>query len=434
MKKYIVSTVVPGAELDNNFLKAISNFCHKESAKALFIETAPLYKDDLSDPMITAYGEVLENILQLNKNLAIVPLSISASQIDPITGLDRLFGIEHSAIVPSPKQRLKSIASPSMSYPKVLMSPGAVTKPYYKVNKQKMLSEADHVMGAIVVEIVSDKNYHFRQVQASSDGSFIDLGFKYTAQGDKVKAEVSALIPGDYHCGFTDPTVVSALEEMIDTLKPGNLILHDFFDGISVNHHIEHKILPKAVMGNLNDLEAELKLGSDELCRLSKLVPKVVMVKSNHDEFLDRWLDEGVFIKDNRNLIIGLELATAKAKGNDPLEYGFKKYRKFNNVKFLKSDESYKLTPKKIEFGAHGHLGPNGSRGSTKSIERSYINSVTGHSHSPEIQRNAWVVGTSTYLKLSYNRGPSSWMQTACVVYKNGDRQLINIFNSKWRG
>ncbi len=86
-----------------------------------------------------------------------------------------------------------------------------------------------------------------------------------------------------------------------------------------------------------------------------------------------------------------------------------------------------------IELGAHGDKGANGARGSLLAMENAYGNSVSGHSHTPEILRGAWQVGTTSLLKLEYVKGPSSWMHTSCLVYPNGSRQLINAINGLWR-
>lgn len=86
-----------------------------------------------------------------------------------------------------------------------------------------------------------------------------------------------------------------------------------------------------------------------------------------------------------------------------------------------------------IEVGSHGHVGPNGSRGSVKSQARIGMKSVIGHSHSPGIRDGAYQVGTSSRLNLEYVRGPSSWLHTHCVIYANGKRTLINIINGEWR-
>ena len=66
-------------------------------------------------------------------------------------------------------------------------------------------------------------------------------------------------------------------------------------------------------------------------------------------------------------------------------------------------------------------------------MELAYGSCVIGHIHSPEILRNAFCVGTSTHLSLEYNKGPSSWCNTSCLVHKNGSKQLINCIKGNWR-
>jgi hypothetical protein len=437
MKRYVISSVTPGCNPNIKFLDSIASYCKAKKARAIFIPSMPIYNKDELPEIYRTYGTVLDSDFKVNNNLIISTLPINPTSSDPLTGLDRVASKEISVIYASPKQRLKSVASPSTKFPRVIMTPGSANFPMTNfksgLNKTKVLSAVDHVNGAIVVEVENSTFFHFRQVQAGLDGSFVDLGLKYHGNKKPTSVKTVGLIPGDWHVGYTDPVVRQATIEMLDFLKPTNLVLHDFFDGISVNHHIEHKHILKATLGAKNSLSAELQLGAIELSSLGKKVKNVVIVKSNHDEFLDRWLEDGGYLKDSLNHIIGLELALAKANGKDPLEVGFKKFQQLKNVKFLKTHDSFKLSKKQIECGIHGHLGPDGARGSAANIEKSYTNAVMGHRHSPEIQRGTWVVGTSSYLQLEYNRGPSSWMQTHCVIYENGDRQLLNIVNKKWR-
>jgi len=438
MKRYVISSLIPGAELNYKFLDSIATYCKHNKAELLLIPTQALYSDDLIDPNINAYGTIIESYQKnLNKNIYISLLPINPEQVDPVTGLDRLSKNHASVIYGSAKQRLKSVASPNEDLPRIIMTPGAITLPYIRNTKRAKIAALDHVHGAIIVEIKSNKYYHFRQIQADKDGSFIDLAIKYS--GTKItKVMAEGITFGDWHAGYTDPDVRRCSFEMIDYFKPKYVFLHDLFDGISVNHHIEHKYLMKAMLGAQNNLSAELQLCAIELKsienRMKRKDSKVVVVKSNHDEFLDKWLDEGKYKEDKMNHIIGLELAYHKTKGFDSIEYGLKKFQDFNKVIFLKSDDSFKISDKEIECGVHGHLGPNGTRGSIVSMEKSYTNSNTGHLHSPEIYRGAWGAGTSSYLRLSYNRGPSSWMQSHIVTYSNGSRQLINIINKEWKG
>lgn len=433
-KIYVITSATPGCRPSISFLESLTGYCKIKKAELLILPTAQVYKKDELAQELYAYGDILTGPKRLNSNIHISDLPINPEQSDPITGLDRLTHKEHSAIYASPKQRMKSIASPSSAYPRVIMTPGSCTAPYKKNSKRGLAAFKDHVMGAIIVEVVDDKFYHFRQVQADSRGGFNDLALYYKGNNRPVRAKVAAFIPGDYHVGSTDPEVQKCIYEMLALFKPERLFLHDFFDGISVNHHIEHKLLLKAMLGTQNDLTAELALCAQNLRELAPKVKKeIVIVKSNHDEFLDRWLVEGKYISDSRNHIMGLELALAKARGKDPLEAGIKKFGIPKNIKFLKDDDSFKITSKQIECGQHGHLGPNGSRGNATSIEKSYSEAVIGHIHSPEIQRGTWVVGTSSYLKLDYTKGPSSWMHSHCVVYANGSRQLLNVVNGSWR-
>jgi hypothetical protein len=162
------------------------------------------------------------------------------------------------------------------------------------------------------------------------------------------------------------------------------------------------------------------------------MVDEIVIVKSNHDEFLERYLQEGQYVKDPQNHRLSLMLSLKMLDGEDPLRCGVEMHGlKSSKIRWLRRDEDFKVA--RIQLGAHGDLGANGAKGSLRSTEAAYGNSVSGHTHSSEILRGAWQVGTSSYLKLLYNRGPSSWMHTSCLVYPNGSRQLINSINGRWR-
>ncbi len=101
------------------------------------------------------------------------------------------------------------------------------------------------------------------------------------------------------------------------------------------------------------------------------------------------------------------------------------------NITFLERNQDYKVLG--WQLGAHGDKGGNGARASVQGLENAYGKSITGHRHTPEILRNTFVVGTSTYLSLSYNDGPSSWMNTHAMLWSNGKVQLVNIIDGKWR-
>ncbi|HXN74869.1 MAG TPA: hypothetical protein VN855_00060, partial [Candidatus Acidoferrum sp.] len=445
-KRFIVTTAVVGCQVHEGFLDSIQTYCKKNNAMLLVLPAAdPASAGDWNlDPDLGAQSIVF-NDLTLNSNLYLCSIKISAKQIDPITGLDRIGQRNGSFIYASPKQRLKFMSVSNIKYPHAEMTTGAITLPRYlnyDITKKYMsertayIANYDHVIGAIIVEIVDNKMFHFRQIQADAKGRFVDLADCY--DGDQVyKMYAEGFSMGDWHSGETDPTAKKAWKEVIETVKPSKLFVHDGFNGLSVNPHEEHKQIRKAILANKGQLslQNELKQFAKDLDEMAswESIREIIIDKSNHDVFLDRWLEAGSYSKDPNNFAVGVELANAMVKGHNPLQYGVESAGLKNKamVRWLNMDEDYFIA--KIQCGAHGHRGPRGSKGNLASMEKSYGQSVTGHDHSPAILRGSYQNGTSSYLKLEYNQGPSDWVHASTIIYPNGMRQIINSFNGNWR-
>lgn len=438
-KKFIVTTAVVGCEVDPAFYASIKTYCKKNNAKLLILPSAdPAAQVSTGlDPAIIAESIVFEN-LSLNSKLSLQAIRVSAKMILPTTGLDRIGSREGSFIYASPKQFLNYTPVDTNKLSHCIMTTGAITNPDYRTDRYlsqrtATIAEIDHVKGAIVVEIENSKFYHFRQIQANKDGSFSDLGTRYYENGDVVASPISALIPGDIHVGSTDPAVKKVIQHIAKTLKPKHLILHDLFDGDSINVHESHMIanqIKKHTDGM--SLEKELSLVASELTGYSKLAQNVVVVRSNHDIFLDRYLQSGAFINDYRNTKESLYCMLDLIDGKNPLKGAVERRSGLlKNVKWLTENCSYRIHG--IECGQHGHRGANGAKGSIISFAKAFGKSVTGHTHTPRIYFGAFQTGTSTFRSLPYAKGPSSWVQTLCIINADGSRQLINVINGKYR-
>ena len=420
--RFFITTAVMGCDTDTDFYKSILKFCETKKAKLLVLTCADPARrqstwSDLGhiDKVLQPY--VVPYEVALNSNMFLSTIKLSAKHIDPITGLDRIGQRDGSFVYASPKQRLKAVPVSNKKFPHFLMTTGAITKSDYNTDmymseRTGYIADHDHVMGGIIVEIKDDAIYHFRQVQADAEGKFIDLGVEYSPKGTK-KVKPAAFVLGDWHSGDTCPMAKACWEEVCKDLKPEYLVLHDAFDGKSINHHESKNTIlraQRAEEGELN-LMSELVGLRDDFEELSTWVDQIVVAKSNHDEFLDRYLKDGMYTKDPYNHKTSLRLALAMLDGQDPLKYGIEemvglKKSIREKIRWLDRDEDFFIA--KIQLGAHGDKGSNGAKGSLRSMEKAYGNSVTGHSHSPEILRGAWQVGTSSLLKLSYNVGPSS--------------------------
>jgi hypothetical protein len=434
-KKFIITTVVGGCEIHEQFLEAIQLYCKVNKATLLIL---------VADNDIANLPEALinENIVftdvPLNSNLYLSAIKILPKMIDPVTGLDRIGGKTGSFIFGSPKQRLKFVPVRSDSMiPHCIMTTGALTMPSYMGRKyyQKRtdyLAEQDHKLGAIVVEIEDNTYFHFRQVQLDKDGGFTDLGKRYSDKVEDNAAE--ALVMGDLHSGYTDPTVLKCWLDVAKETNCKRVVIHDGFDGTSINHHNKDRIIEQAILAKEDklDLEDELLRYANTLDKLSLSFNAIDIVYSNHDKFLTKYLNTGMYVKDPHNHLISLMLGIQAVNKNNAIEwYVSQRLRHKDRFNWLKQDESMKICG--VECGDHGDNGPNGSKGTIVSLEKCQEKAVYGHSHTPQILREAYQVGTSTYLRLSYNDGPSSWFNTSCLIYKGGYRQLINSVRGKYK-
>ena len=454
-QRFVVTTVVQGAPVHAGFLKAIQNYCRRQGARLLILPAMDpaarsVDKRVFIDPELQAAMRrdelhVVMHDLPINENLFISSIKLSAKHIDPITSLTRIGQRDGSFIYASPKQRLKMVPTSNTGMPHAVMTTGALTEPdydsdRYMSSRTAYIATHDHVMGAIVVEVENRQLFHFRQVQASRDGSFIDLAVQYNPDGTTAKEQPEVLVMGDWHSAQNAPefrrVFVEGKGSVCDALRPRVGIVHDGFDGISINHHEKDDalLLAQRSSEHMLDLGQELRRYAADLDMLAAHFEEVVVVKSNHDEFLHRYLADGRYLRDPLNHATAVRIAGALAgTKRNPVQVGVEMLglRCGDSLTWLNVDEDYKVAG--IELGAHGHKGPNGARGSLAGMERAYGTSVTGHCHTPEILRQAWSVGCGCHLKQEYNHGPSSWMWTSCLVYRNGARQLINSIAGHWR-
>ena len=442
-KRFIITTAVSGKEVDENCFNSMKTFVDYEDAMILIqpcedVASRNSIFDYELDKRLRDCGFAFKD-LYLNRKFFLSSIGVSAKQINPLTGLDRIAQAKGSMALASPKQYLQFIANSNTKMPRALMTTGAITIPDYSTDKSmsqrtSYLAEFDHVMGAIIVEIEDDRIFHFRQVQFDDDGSFYDLGWKYKPDGTVDEVEETVCVFGDTHVGSHCPQVDECLQEISEYVNCKEVIVHDLFDNRFNNHHDVNKPVLRASlsMEGRTSLMGEAKVTAGWLNRWTREVEKLTIVKSNHDEALERYIDEGRWKDDPENLYDACELVRKRIEGVDPLKYlitDMAKVKRPEQIKWLNRDEDYVVYG--IESGAHGDKGGNGSRGSLRGIEKAYHKATVGHSHTAGIWREVYQVGTSTIMKLGYNSGPSSWTNTMCIQYPNGQRQLINVIKTK---
>lgn len=449
-QRFFVTTAITGCFVNEDFYASIKKWCKKYDAKLLILVAEDPAKQKTKEGehtidknLVNDDDFIVVQDMALNSNIHLSTIKLSAKQIDATTGLDRL-AHKGTFIYASPKQRLKPVPVSNTKHVHLLVTPGAITDPDYKSDmymslRTAYLAENDHVMGGVIVEIDEKEKYHFRHVQMDTDGSFIDLATRYLPNGKTKKEQPIGLQPGDWHTGSTDPMVKACIHDMCKNWKPKHLFMHDYFDGVSINHHIEKDRIELALLAEkgLLSLEGELELLYNETVELSNWdIEELTIVYSNHDDFLNRYLRAARYADPSQaqNHRISLKLALAALDKINPLEYALNELYGFDNqekVNWLKLDQDFIIAG--IQMGVHGHKGANGSHNpSIAGLERVYRTCNTGHTHSSEILRGAFRAGTSTYLKLGYNSGPSSWSQSHVLTHQNGSRQIIYTIDGKY--
>jgi hypothetical protein len=438
-KRFVITSAVEGSAIHKGFRKSIAVYCKKNKAELLIMPSGKSL--EFMDQALAEEHWILKDTY-LNSNLWLCSMKIPPKSAQPTDKLKRIGQRDGSLIAASPKQFLQFVAVGNERLAHAVMSTGAITVPNYSsksgVSCTDYIANHDHVLGAIIVEIVDDKSYHFRQIQSDENGVFYSLGVKYSPKGHKLEAPVGMLW-GDLHSGEVDESAKKANFEIMDETKVEKVYLGDAFGGISINHHEEHDKLKRAILAGQNkmDLGAEIKALCEEINAISSksYVKEIVIVDSNHHDFLSKhYLSEGKYIDEPQNYFLAHELVSAMGKGWNPLQYACEKLYGLKNpdkVKWLKIDADDRIAD--VQMGAHGHKGANGSKGSKRTLEEAYGNAMHGHTHSPYIFRGIFCVGTTSVLRPGFNTGPSGWVHCSGNVYKNGMRELINSFNGNWR-
>lgn len=442
-KRFIFSWCQSETEINENFLTNIEAYADYIDADIHII--AGRYKNPISlhaskkqekrdknknfwHQRVTPYLDA--NRQNMHEYLCVLgDIKIQPTASNPLSGLNSITDLE-SCILGHPRVHFKSLPVLD-NYPnKLLLTTGAVSVPNYTDTKVGAKGNFHHTYGFVVLELDNDI-FHIRQVQSDKTGAFYDLDL-HVKNGvvEKYTGKYPAMVFGDVHLGSHDKVSLNKSLEIARKFKTDLVVIHDIFDGATVNHHEINN--PFAQLRN--ELKKDFNLET-EIKNVVKFFKKhddldFLVISSNHDDFLDRWLKNTDWRK-NPNRMAYLKYANIVAQNKAPngvIPYILQK--KTKNVKCLGLNNSYRLNG--WELSQHGHIGVNGSRGSVSQFKNLNTKTITGHSHTPAREDGSVVVGTLTNKRLGYNNGASSWMHSNVLMYPNGKVSHINLINGKY--
>lgn len=470
IKRYILTSAQDSTRLHEGFLSSLETYrdwlalrgtC--ELMVAGFTYNKSLFEDHAKSgvvwptrimPYMTNDRVRIADVLDFCGEMNTLPTAVS-----PLSGFEG-YTRERWGVFPHAKLQLVSVPTMAHQPAKQIMTTGAITLPNYVPKKAGIKASFHHVLGAVLVEVDHTGRFFCRHlIGDEDDGSFYDLDRRIAPGEVSEGHRARALTPGDVHVFQIDP-VVSAVTfgfaptgerdpehgriweaaerpSLLDTLNPEYLLIHDVCDMRVRNHHSiadPHDRFRLHIAGT-ESVEDELREVAFFLSSLRRDGAEVVVVESNHDLALKKWLSTADFKQDPPNARFYLQCTLAIYEA---IEAGDREFSIFEDVmrsafpafscegiRFLRENDSFVVDG--VEMSQHGHNGPNGARGNIKAFAKVAAKMTIGHSHTCGITDGAYQSGTTSLMDMGYNRGPGSWSHTHVVQYQSGKRALITI-------
>lgn len=446
-KTYILTSWELRVKPDYKFIACLEQMAEAYDAELILV---PLNKGDvryLPEKVREKFHVVTENI-DFNENLQLKYIETNALIQSPLSGHSGAYP-NKTSIIPGLVKELR--CEPSQYYVKQLLSTGSLGYLDASVNdyvdqkddaelgrkwrnvttrihgKPTAIAQNYVVPAALVIDVIDDKTFLSRFVSSHRSGVVYDLNLRFTPTGYE-ESQPASLVVGDTHAALVDDDALLATKEMILKMNPKEVVLQDFFDGESLNHH---EISDAVKFNDVMSIEEEATVTEellDEFCEISN---KIVYLQSNHDDFAEKFLSGPNHLwRLNRNYEIACELQLYRVQtGLHPiirlLNLDGKK-----NVKFVSDKDNHYVGKVLVK---HGHEGVGGARAGFTTMAKIYNYYVQGHLHSPAVYRNAAMAGLTAQLDHGYNKGASAWLHANVVIQPDSSCQLLCIIRGVWR-
>jgi hypothetical protein len=379
------------------------------------------------------YPYLFMNKQLINDYYILGDVKVQPTAQDPLSNLTQL-GVGNNVILAHTKQHLKMI--PNSLGPKIAVTTGAITVVNYTDSKIGKQGEFNHILGFIYLDV---KNRIIRAISAEKNGNFQDINV-YLDDGEIKYKKIITIVFGDIHYGKENKSVYYNSIEFANKYKIQNIVLHDIFDGESISHHHDNLLLKKYFKLKDNfTVKDELYMVVKKLIELHDMLKydkKIYIVRSNHDEHLDKWINKGFASIDLNNLEHFADIIAQMIK-NKKIDGALELYIKNELVKLKRKDVLKDLVfidrrqPVKIKgwlISEHGDQGINGVRGSVAQYKKLSDKIIVGHTHVPMRYNNVVYVGCICDKNADYLKGISTWEYANAIILENGKVQ--HIFNN----
>lgn len=457
-KRFLITSAQNNTDVHKPFLENLEAYAYHIGAQILvfpFIYNKNGFQNGEGSEEIWYASEVRQYLQKESvwltegyndKKVAAMAFNILPTVKNPLGGMKEAIGSAEALIVPHATLAHECVAVLGAQFGRVvpgMYSTGTVTQRNYIQQQAGHKAENRHNFAALIVEFNDHGQFWIRQIETDETGAFCDLKTRVSSFGvvENV-ATVDAINYGDIHAEKLDHDIAaiqwgasnSAKLSMLDYFHPRYQMAHDLLDFQALNHHnrdnhyhmAENQFSGRTVADDLKDVTSVLDNMGRDWCQ-------TIIVRSNHDDALDRWLADAKYEprKDPANALTYYRLQVeAYERVKDGVHFDSLPVALFQNADwngnetFLRASQSFKVGP--VELGEHGHSGVNGSRGSPKQFASQKC--TTGHTHTPSIYGGCYTAGVSGKLAMGYNEtGASSWQHACVVQYITGFRTIMHV-------
>lgn len=466
--RFILTCAQNNTKIHNGFWRALQRFADDKQAQIMvsrfsYNKTGWGQQHLTKDSKQTDQGEELwyapeimpfvqdTQIKIANGLLFCAELDILPTAKDPLSGLDNYTGV-HSAIVPHVKVHMRSYAGLLSGQPQRFgYTTGTCTLRNYIDRRAGQIASYHHVYGALYVEVSASGKWFARQINATDDGAFWDIDTYYAP--DKPPTRLPSEVDtgkvvnlGDIHAEKMDEQNFKTAMDFLRALEVRKIAVHDLEDFEARNHHNIKDPFFRAEQhfNGANTVKANFEKAVLVLNEIHRSAPAadMLLIRSNHDQAFDRWLRTFDGQNDPANAAFfhyhmwqrykAIELGGTLDNYKLAITEAAKSFSiDTSNWVHVLEDDSY--VAYEIELGLHGHLGPNGAKGSPKGYRQLGRKLNTGHTHSAGIIDGIWTAGLLASLRMGYNKGPSSWSCSHILTHSNSKRQMITQQGDEWR-
>jgi hypothetical protein len=343
-KMYIVSAVMPGAEVHLPFFAALSKFRERYDAKFVFVpggeHKKALQQDEL--PILESTLEVIgeENLFGtfvVTRKCLVSNEPIQPQKSEPLSGLEHIGLYQYEklgtdsfcdVIFPVPRLDHTPLPTGNASIPREFFCSGTICTQNYRDTTMGRKGYTRHKIGATIVLVDAKGRHEIFSIEASRDGSFNYRGTRYLPDKTYHQEKAALVKLPDGHFGWHNQDALDFFLKDIKTVGTQKVTVEDSWDNTFNSHHQKNDSMQRI------DRPPHLKTLFRELCVFvrttryitSRLGDNVELfnIWANHNAHLITYLQDGMrWTEDETNKELSCILATAFYTYRiNPLAYG----------------------------------------------------------------------------------------------------------------